>query len=209
MKTAEFIQTVNLLTTEFQLSQKKILAFFKTRFKFLLLMADIGQVFQASSFHDLDLPPFQNNVGLVPGVVTSGSSQQIKIEIDNNCQQARDFSSLIENGKWSNLCREIFQPEFQTSFRLEGMSEIQAKKPLSKVAFLVILACGNELNRTIFVIMYKIKGFRAKLVGVIVSTFLIFTFLIISFSWVFFQLYYLAYAKRTTMADFRYKSLKS
>ena len=89
------------------------------------------------------------------------------------------------------------------------MSEIQAKKRLSKVAFLVILACGNELNRTIFVIMYKIKGFRAKLVGVIVSTFLIFTFLIISFSWVFFQLYYLAYAKRTTMAVFRYKSLKS
>ena len=52
-----------------------ILAFIKTRFKFLLLMADIGQVCRRPVFHDLDLPPFQNNVGLVPGVVTSGISQ--------------------------------------------------------------------------------------------------------------------------------------
>ena len=80
------------------------------------------------------------------------------------------------------------------------MSELQAKKPLSKVAFLVILAYGNELNRTIFVIIYKIKDFRAKLVGAIFSTFHIFTFFIICFSWVyFFQLYYLAHAKRTTI----------
>ena len=57
--------------------------------------------------------------------------------------------------------------------------------------------------------MNKTKGFRAKIVGVKVSPFVIFMFFIISFSWVFSQLYYLAYAKRTTMADFRYKSLKS
>ena len=38
-------------------------------------MADIGQVCSRPVFHDLDLPPFQNNFGLVPGVVTSGSSQ--------------------------------------------------------------------------------------------------------------------------------------
>ena len=38
-------------------------------------MADIGQVCRRPVFHDLDLPPFQNNVGLVPGVVTSGISQ--------------------------------------------------------------------------------------------------------------------------------------
>ena len=83
MKTAEFMQTVNLLTTKFQLRSNNyhffkkiyILAFFKTRFKFFLLMADIGQVCRRPVFHDLDLPPFQNNVGLVPGVVTSGSSQ--------------------------------------------------------------------------------------------------------------------------------------
>ena len=84
MKTAECMQTVNLLTTEFQLRSNNyhffliyiyILAFIKTRFKFLLLMADIGQVCRRPVFHDLDLPPFQNNVGLVPGVVTSGISQ--------------------------------------------------------------------------------------------------------------------------------------
>ena len=32
-------------------------------------MADIGQVCKRPVFHDLDLPPFQNNVGVVPGVV--------------------------------------------------------------------------------------------------------------------------------------------
>ena len=37
-----------------------------------------------SVFHDLDLPPFQNNVGVDPGVVTFRSSQYIKIEIDKN-----------------------------------------------------------------------------------------------------------------------------
>ena len=38
-------------------------------------MADIGQVCKRPVFHDLDLPPFQNNVGVVPGVVKSRSSQ--------------------------------------------------------------------------------------------------------------------------------------
>ena len=45
-------------------------------------MADIGQVKRRPIFHYLDLPLFQNNVGLV--VVASRSSQQIKIEIDEN-----------------------------------------------------------------------------------------------------------------------------
>ena len=85
------------------------------------------------------------------------------------------------------------------------MSELQAKKPLSKVAFLVILAYGNELNRTIFVIMYKIKDFRAKLVGAIFSTFHIFTFFIICFSWVYFFSAVLSSSRQKN----NYKSLKS
>ena len=58
--------------------------------------------------------------------------------------------------------------------------------------------------------MYKIKSFGGKLVCVIVSTFLIFTFvdqlLLVN---VFSQVYYLTHAKKTTMTDFRYKSLRS
>ena len=70
----------NWISTEIKqlslfLKKNIYIAFFKTRFKFLLLMADIGQVCSRPVFHDLDLPPFQNNFGLVPGVVTSGSSQ--------------------------------------------------------------------------------------------------------------------------------------
>ena len=41
-------------------------------------MADIIQVFRRQDFQDLDLPPFQNNVGVVRVdrcVVTSRSSQ--------------------------------------------------------------------------------------------------------------------------------------
>ena len=73
----DFMQTVNLLTIELKLrvegsnnllslfSKKKSLKesylFFKTRFS-LLLMAEIGQVCRRPVFHDLDLPPFQNNI---------------------------------------------------------------------------------------------------------------------------------------------------
>ena len=49
----------------------------------------------------------------------------------------------------------------------------QARKSLSEVV--LVLACENKLHRTVFVIMYKIKGNRAKLC-VIVSTLLIFMF---------------------------------
>ena len=35
-------------------------------------------------FHDLDLPPFQNNVGVVPDVIKSQSSRWIKIKMDKN-----------------------------------------------------------------------------------------------------------------------------
>ena len=48
-------------------------------------MADISQVCRRQGFQDLDLPPFQNNVGVVRVdrcVVTSRSSQYIKILID-------------------------------------------------------------------------------------------------------------------------------
>ena len=58
--------------------------------------------------------------------------------------------------------------------------------------------------------MYKIKGFKEKLVCVVVSTFLIFMFvgqlLLVG---VFSRLYYLTFAKKTKLADFHYKSLKS
>ena len=58
--------------------------------------------------------------------------------------------------------------------------------------------------------MYKTKSFREKLMCVIGSTFLIFMFvdqlLLVD---VFSQLYYLTRAKKPTMADFRYTSLKS
>ena len=104
-------------------------------------MTDIGQVCRRPVFHDLDLPPFQNNVGLVPGVVTSGSSQSKSITIASkqviSVNRLKTENGEIYVGKSSNL-------NFRhTSLRLEGMSEIQAKKPLSKVAFLVILYCGN------------------------------------------------------------------
>ena len=62
----------------------------------------------------------------------------------------------------------------------------------------MILALGDEYkNGTVSVIMYKIKGFREKLVCVIVPTFLIFMFvdqllLVDVFSW----LYYLTHAKK-------------
>ena len=76
----------------------------------------------------------------------------------------------------------------------------------------MILALGDEYkNGTVSVIMYKIKSFREKLVCVIVPTFLIFMFVdqlllvdVRSQPAVLFNL-----SQKTTMADFRYKSLKS
>ena len=84
------MQTVNLLTIELQLriegsnNYQLILSylilsylFFKTRFKIFILMADIGQVCRLPVFRDLDLPPFQNNIGVAvvgTGEVTSLSS---------------------------------------------------------------------------------------------------------------------------------------
>ena len=57
--------------------------------------------------------------------------------------------------------------------------------------------------------MYKIDGFREKLVCVIVSTSLIFMFVDQLFVDMFSQLYYLTYAKKQPQRrDFRYKSLK-
>ena len=97
--------------------------------------------------------------------------------------------------------------ELQTSLRLEGMSEIQVGKSLLKLYFSWYLPARTEChkNRTVFVGMYKTKSFREKLVCVLGSTFLIFMFvdqlLLVD---VFLQLY-----QKTTMADFRSKSLKS
>ena len=87
------MQMVNLLTKiELQLRvnskdqtisvfNKKIFKrshlFFKTRFKIFILMADIGQVCRLAVFRDLDLPPFQSNIGVAvvgTGEVTSLSS---------------------------------------------------------------------------------------------------------------------------------------
>ena len=76
----------------------------------------------------------------------------------------------------------------------------------------MILALGAECkNGTVSVIMYKINGFRERLVCVIVPTFLIFMFVdqlllvaVRSQPAVLFNL-----SQKTTMADFRYKSLKS
>ena len=75
-----------------------------------------------------------------------------------------------------------------------------------------VLALGDERkNGTVSVIMYKMKGFREKVVCVIVPTFLIFMFVdqlllvdVRSPPTVLFNL-----SQKTTMADFRYKSLKS
>ena len=74
----------------------------------------------------------------------------------------------------------------------------------------MILALGDEYkNGTVSVIMYKIKGFREKLVCVIVPTFLIFMVVdqlllvdVRSQPAVLFNL-----SQKTAMADFRYKSL--
>ena len=86
------------------------------------------------------------------------------------------------------------------------------RKSLSKVVLPVILTLRTECkNGTVSVIMYKIKGLREKLVCVIVLTFLIFMFVdqlllvdVTSQPAVPFNL-----SQKTTMADFRYKSLKS
>ena len=47
-----------------------------------LVISDIGRVYRSPDFHDLVLPPFRNNVGVVQGVVACPSRQQIKIEIN-------------------------------------------------------------------------------------------------------------------------------
>ena len=39
-----------------------------------LLSADIGQVYRRPGFHDLVLPLFQNNVGVVQGVVAGSKN---------------------------------------------------------------------------------------------------------------------------------------
>ena len=38
-------------------------------------MADVDQVCRRPVFHNLDLSPFKNNVGVVPGIDTPQSSQ--------------------------------------------------------------------------------------------------------------------------------------
>ena len=66
------------------------------------------------------------------------------------------------------------------------------------------------LNDNDFVILYQTKSFWEKLECVIVSRCLIFMFVEqLIFVDVFSQLYYPIHAKKTTMADFRYKSIKS
>ena len=76
MKT-DFMQTVNLLTMELQLKvegsdnllslfkkkcSKKFYIFFKTRFKVSFWWPILARFVGAQFFHDLDLPPFQNNI---------------------------------------------------------------------------------------------------------------------------------------------------
>ena len=115
---------------------------------------------------------------------------------------------ITENGE--NLSRELNKPEFR--LRRCFKFRLGIRKSLSKVVLPVILALGDEYkNGTVSVIMYKIKGFREKLVCVIVPTFLIFMFVdqlllvdVRSQPAVLFNL-----SQKTTMADFRYKSLKS
>ena len=63
------------------------------------------------------------------------------------------------------------------------MSEIQGRRSLSKIVFLVIL---DVIKPNRFCYYVQNKGFREKLVCVIVSRFLIFMFVD--------QLYYLTYA---------------
>ena len=71
-------------------------------------MADISQVCRRQGFQDLDLPPFQNNVGVVRVdrcVVTSRSSQYIKILIDKKSLAFKWFLP-IDNGNGWNLSRD-------------------------------------------------------------------------------------------------------
>ena len=78
MKT-DYKQAANLSkdqTYHFFKKSEKSYVFFKTRFKiFLGWFSDIDQVCGRLVFHNLNLPPFQINVGVVPGVVKSRSSQ--------------------------------------------------------------------------------------------------------------------------------------
>ena len=52
----------NLLSLFKKKKLKKSYLFLNTRFISLLLMAEIGQICRRPVFHDLDLPPFQNNI---------------------------------------------------------------------------------------------------------------------------------------------------
>ena len=64
---------------------------------------------------------------VVSGVVKSqSSSQYIKIKIDKNRYQSSDFYQLIT--AMVKIYPEKSLNEFQIYLRLEGMSEIQARK---------------------------------------------------------------------------------
>ena len=72
-------------------------------------MAYNDQVCKHPICHDLDLPPLQKQPQWSSrcGHILVRSSQKIKIEIDENCQQSSDFYRLLtENNE--NLSTEIF-----------------------------------------------------------------------------------------------------
>ena len=59
--------------------------------------------------------------------------------MDKNRQRSSDFYRLITETVKIYVGKSL--NEFQTSLRLVGMPEIQARKSVLKVVFLVILAC--------------------------------------------------------------------
>ena len=75
------MQTVNLLTIELQLRAKDqtVITFLKNLKNLIFSLQNEVKnrllVCRRPVFHDLDLPLFQNNVGVVPGVYKSRSSQ--------------------------------------------------------------------------------------------------------------------------------------
>ena len=102
--------------------------------------------------------------------------------------------------------------EFQTFLRLEGMSEIQARKiSLLRLYFSWYFPARTECNyktEPFSVIMYQTTSFREKLVcdSFHISHFYVCWAVDIRrcvFSAV------VTHPKKTTMADFRYKSIKS
>ena len=116
-------------------------------------MAYIGQVCKRPVFHDLDLPHFQKQ----------RRNQQIKIEIDKNLRLSSDFYRLLTEHN-ENLSRQISQPEFQKSLKIEEISEIKARKRLYRgcISHVTFLRELNAIQSNRFCYYVQNKRFQRE-----------------------------------------------